>query len=316
VSEPVRGLPQASRPSTRVTSNDCDHSSPSRAQYSRDVKYTTWTALVFEALARTGDGSYGGVGLPAVAATLGFDGVTWDDFVRHEGMPNALMTAMSDLDRLGLVRFENVGHGNELRPFGRDVIDAGLASIWPELAKIHLSARETSFLAKLYEASAVDEERWADLLFADADEVAGLIGLDTGDRADLIRRLTFLGDLERKGLLEAGPRFAGAPTVERPTYVAAVLLTETVARDLDPSASAPGFELKPGPPRARGRPKGPYLIQTRGEIEKAYRRLWTLQGRRPYWSEVAKALDIDERTLRRRRQDFGLDERPIDQTPE
>ena len=307
------------------------------------MKYTTWTALVFEALARTGDGSYGGVGLPAVAATLGFDGVTWNDFAKHEGMPNALMTAMDDLAWLGLVTSENIGWGNELTPRGRDVADAGLASIWPELAKIHVPAQEASFLSKLYEASAVEEERWADLLLVDVDEVAGLSGVGRGDSAGLIRRVTFLGDLERKGLLEAGPRFGGGPLLDRPTYIAAVLLTADVEASparvsvsSDAVVSAPldsvdGHQLpgssdlaetmpegeqkhlpEPGP----GRSKGPAYILTRADIEGPYRDLWAQHGHRPSWNEVAGALRLDERTLRRARGRLGMNERPITQTPE
>jgi len=34
-------------------------------------------------------------------------------------------------------------------------------------------------------------------------------------------------------------------------------------------------------------------------------------GRRPYWSDVAKEIGVDERTLRRARSDFGVDKRPI-----
>ena len=304
----MRGLPQASRPRTRVTSNDCDHSSPSRAQYSRDVKYTTWTALVFEALARTGDGSYGGAGLPAVAATLGFDGVTWDDFARHAGMPNALMMAMQDLAWLRLVAFENIDWGNELTPRGRDVADSGLVSIWPELARIHLSDREASVLTKLYEASTVEEERWADLLFVDTAEAADLMGLDPVDPADLIRRITFVGDLERKGLLEAGPRFGGGSIEDRPTYIAAVLLTQTVegkllraAASIDLPALAPGPERRPVKPRPRGRPKGSRYIADRQEILDAYRKASLRQGRNPSaipsQEAVAKQLNVSRSAL-------------------
>ncbi len=62
-----------------------------------------------------------------------------------------------------------------------------------------------------------------------------------------------------------------------------------------------------------GRPPGPYLIQTRAEIEAAYRKVWSDNGRRPYWSEVARALGVDERTLRHARHDFGLDGVVIEQ---
>jgi hypothetical protein len=281
---------------------------PARAGYPRDVKYTTWTALVFEALARTGDGSYGGVGLPAVAATFGFDGVTGDDFARHEGMPTALMTAMQDLARLRLVTFENIGWGNELTTLGRDVVDAGLDSIWTELAKIHLSAQQTTFLSKLYEASAVEEERWADLLFVDTAEAADVMGLDPFDSADLIRRITFVGDLELKGLLEAGPRFGGGPIVDRPTYIAAALLARNLESDLpravapiDLSALASGPDSRPIKPRPRGRPKGSRYIADRQEILDAYRKASLRQGRNPSATPsqvvVAKLLNVSRSAL-------------------
>jgi hypothetical protein len=261
---------------------------PDRPDYPRGVKYTTWTDLVFQALARTGDNSYGGVGLPTVAAALGFDGLTWNDFAKHEGMPRALMTSMDDLARLGLAKSENVDYGNELTPRGRDIVDFGLASIWPELAKVHLSAQANSFLAKLYEASTLEEETWADLQLVDTDEAARLVGLRGGEGSDLIGRMTFLGDLEQKGLLEAGPRFGGGPLVDRPTYVTAVLLTETAEGDLsrvpgsvDTSASTQKLELKPGAPRPRGRPKGSRYIADRQEVVDAYRKARLLQRRNP-----------------------------------
>lgn len=272
------------------------------------VKYTTWTALVLEALARSEESSHGTVGLPAVAAALGFQGLTWDDFAKGEGMPHALMTAMSDLQRLGLVSFENVDYGNGLTPVGRDVVDAGLASIWPELAKIHLSAREASFLSKLYELSAIDGERWADFLFADADEVAGILGFDARERADLLRGGTLLADLERKGLLEAGPRFGGGPILDRPTYIAAVLLSATVeggltraAVPIEGSTSPPGSELKPGQPRPKGRPKGSHYIADRQAVIDAYQRAKQRPHRNPSKTPsleiVANELDVSARTL-------------------
>lgn len=68
----------------------------------------------------------------------------------------------------------------------------------------------------------------------------------------------------------------------------------------------------PSPKRGTGRPKGPYLIQTRGEIETTYRKLWAKGGRRPYWSAVARDLGVDERTLRNARRVFGVDEHKIE----
>jgi hypothetical protein len=222
-------------------------------------------------------------------------------------MPNALITATRDLERLGLVTFENVDYGNQLTSIGRDIADAGLASIWPEIAKIHLSAREASFLSKLFEASAVVEERWADLVFADADEVVGLGGLATGDLADPIRRRTFFGDLERKKVLEPGPRFGGGPVAERPTYVAAVLLTESLkavpssAGSKEETVPVAEQERKPGTARTKGRPKGSRYIADGQAVLDAYRRAKQRQDRNPSATPsleiVAKQLDVSRRTL-------------------
>lgn len=84
-------------------------------------------------------------------------------------------------------------------------------------------------------------------------------------------------------------------------------------RSVDSSAdSSIGGGSPAGPPgrpkRRPGRPRGPYLIQTRAEIEAAYRDLWIKGGRRPYWIQVARALGVDERALRDARRHFGLDE--------
>jgi hypothetical protein len=272
------------------------------------VQYTTWAARVFDAFARCAGNSGGMVGLPAVAAALGFDGLTWDDFAKHEAMPEALVTATIDLDKLGLVLFGFIDYGNELTPAGRRVADAGLASIWPELTKIHLSDRETTFLTKLYEASVVDGEGWADLRIVDADEVADLIGLDAGDFADLARRRTFLGDLELKGLLKAGPRYGGGPNLYRPTYVAAVLLTESVGQEpsrvagpAELSASAVATALQPGTPRPKGRPRGTGYIANYQVVLDAYRRAKQRPDRNPSKTPslviVAKELDVSARTL-------------------
>jgi hypothetical protein len=268
------------------------------------VTYTTWTAMVFDAFARCAGISDGMVGLPAVAAELGFGGLTWDDFARHEGMPEALVRAMSDLDRLSLVTFENIDYGNKLTPIGRYAVnDGGLASIWPELAKIHLSARETTLLSKLYEASTLDGPGWADLQIVDADAVAGLVGLDAGDSADLLAHRTFLGDLELRGLVEPGPD----PNLYRPTYVAAVLLTESVgqasrtAGPIEVSTSAVTPAVQPGTPRPKGRPRGTGYIADCHAVLDAYRRAKQRPHRNPSKTPsleiVAGELDVSARTL-------------------
>jgi hypothetical protein len=271
------------------------------------VKYTTWAALVFEALARLATNPFTGVGLPAVAAGLGFDGLTDDDFVRQTGPARALMSAMYDLEQLGLVHFENVGYGNVLTPHGRDVADEGLASIWPQFAAVHVSAREASLLAKLHEASAVEEEGWADFLLVDPNEAAPLDG-QSDVHAARLGRMTLLGDMEGKNLIGTGLVYAGDSTAVRPTYIGAVLLNESaegaptrLAGSSDTSSPAPGSESKPASPRVMGRPKGSRYIADREAVLDAYRRAKLRPDRNPSKDPsreiVAIELDVSRRTL-------------------
>ena len=58
--------------------------------------------------------------------------------------------------------------------------------------------------------------------------------------------------------------------------------------------------------RGPGRPKGPYVIQTRAEIVEPYRRLWDRLRRRPSWTQVAREIGVDDRTLKRARDQFGV----------
>lgn len=91
--------------------------------------------------------------------------------------------------------------------------------------------------------------------------------------------------------------------------------------DTEPHSLGPGDLPKPQnqalrTPRRAGRPKGPYLVPTRADIEKPYRKLWTSSGRRPFWNQVARELGVDERTLREARRSLGLDTDPIDKFSE
>lgn len=218
--------------------------------YAGNVRYTTWVAEVLHALGRATVSGYGGVGLAAVGHEFGVDPLAWDDFVKREGLPRALMTAMEDLQAIGLVEFVNVGHGNNLTPEGRDVAAAGLTSLWPEVAGIRVSDIERTFLSRLYEASAVSGDGWADLRYVDADPIYSDLGLEAAERyRTTIQRLTFLGDLERKNLVKRESRAMGSPNHYRPTYVGAVLVAEPDARDrameaglIDWSVPTPGLE--------------------------------------------------------------------------
>ena len=51
--------------------------------------------------------------------------------------------------------------------------------------------------------------------------------------------------------------------------------------------------------------------QTAADIEGPYRRLWSSLGRRPSWREVAHEISVDERTLKRARDKFGVTGREI-----
>jgi len=214
------------------------------------MRYATWVAAVFHALERATAGVHGGVSLAAVGQEIGVNSLTYDDFVKREGLPRALMTAMEDLQEIGLVEFANVSHGNKLTPEGRDVAPAGLTSLWPDVAGIRVTEVERAFVARIYEASAITDERWADLTFVDADSIYRDLGLEAAESyATTIARMTFLSDLERKGLVKPESRAMGSPNHYRPTYAAAVLVAEPDARDraleaglIDWSVPTPGFE--------------------------------------------------------------------------
>ena len=214
------------------------------------MKYATWVAQVFHALERATASVYGGVGLAAVAREVGAGELTSDDFAKREGFPRALMTAMDDLEKIGLVKFVNVAHGNQLTPEGRDVAATGLKSLWPAIAGIPVTPVQRSFLSRLYEASLISAEGCADLQFADADPIYRDLGLEAAESyPTTIQRLTFLGDLERKNLIRPESRALGSANNYRPTYAAAVLVSEPDARDrgmeaglIDWSVPTPGFE--------------------------------------------------------------------------
>lgn len=215
------------------------------------MKYTTWVDDVFHALERASSSGWGGVGLSAVGSEIGIDGLTYEAFTKREGMPAALMTAMTDLEAIGLVEFVNVSHGNKLTPHGRDVAAAGIRSLWPEIAAFQVSDMERAFLARLYKASLVGDERYADFAFADAEEIYLDLGLESADSYKTgMQRMTFLGDLERKTLVKREDWTIGSPDNYRPTYLAAVLIAEPDARDrafdaglIDWSQPTPGFEV-------------------------------------------------------------------------
>jgi hypothetical protein len=214
------------------------------------VRYDSWVAKVFDALAGVGRGDLsGGVGLREIGAALGFPGLTREGFVDEVEPGRALMTAMYDLDKLRLVDFKNVEYGNALTAEGRDVGVSGLTGIWPEIFEIPTSETERTFLARLYEAAIRADDHWADLEFVDADPIYAECGFPSAEFADQMARFQFYGDLARKGLVRAEHHTTGSPNTFRPTYVSAVLVTEAdpshgAARAglIDWSVPGPGFE--------------------------------------------------------------------------
>lgn len=216
------------------------------------MRYDAWVAKVFLAFQQSSRGNYGaGVGLSAIGAALGFDRLA-DDFVAP-GPAASLMTAMYDLDELGLVEFQNVAYGNSLTPGGRDVAEVGLDSLWPEIFGIIASAAERTFLARLYSMSVQEGDGWIDLAFVDADPIYSECGFPATEYADTLARSAFYGDLERKRLVRSESRALGSPNTYRPTYLSAVLVTQADPRHngsraglIDWSVPSPGFEAIEG----------------------------------------------------------------------
>lgn len=214
------------------------------------MRYVPWVSKVFHAVADASRNSLGGgASLAAVGGVLGFDGLAYDDFVARKGPPGALMTAMYDLDKIGLVTFQNVAHGNTLTANGRDLLDAGLPSAWSDIFAIPAAEAERMFLARLCAASVQDGDGWADLHFVDADPIYAECGFPTGEYADTISRFQFYGDLERKGLVRAEHHTMGSPNTYRPNYLGAVLATQADPRHgsaraglIDWSVPTPHFE--------------------------------------------------------------------------
>ena len=214
------------------------------------MRYTIWVDHVFRGLAAKASPLSGGVGLPPIGEALSVGTLSDADFASGEGAGSALMTAMYDLDAMGLVEFKNVHYGNALTSLGREARDTGIEALWDDLHAIRLSGLERTFLAQLCLASQVEETSYADLRFVDADPICDDIGVGENEPAEtVVRRVEFWGDLERKGLVRPHSRALGAPNLYRPTYAAIVLVSEPYPRDdarragvIDWSTPTPGFE--------------------------------------------------------------------------
>jgi hypothetical protein len=214
------------------------------------MRFVSWVGRVFAAVSEANRGNLGqGPALSAVGVVLGFPGLARDDFVAGTEPARALMTAMTDLAELRLVEFHNVDYGNALTSAGRELLEAGLPGIWPEIFAIRTTEAERMFLARLYAASADDGDGWTDLRFAEADPIFAECGFPIAEYADTIARFTFYGDLEGKGLVRAESKATGGQNTYRPTYLAAVLVSQADPRHggaqaglIDWSIATPGFE--------------------------------------------------------------------------
>lgn len=214
------------------------------------MHYTRWVATVFRAVADAGRGDLGvGPSLSAVGTAVGLPGLDRAAFVGRDGPAGALMTAMQDLEQLGLVDFKNVDYGNRLTATGRDVLTSGLESVWPEIFELPLSSEETALVARLYDASLREGDGWVDLDHVDADPIAAHAGILADDHAADLARHQFYGDLARKGFIRRERNTLGSGTRYRPTYLGAVVATAadprhgaTSAGLIDWSVPTPGFD--------------------------------------------------------------------------
>lgn len=208
------------------------------------MRYVTWVESVFRALADAESVSSltGGVSLTAVAQRLGLGALSYEEFARHEEPGEALMTAMSDLDRLGLVAFANVAYGNKLTQPGRDVLARGFALVRDECLGVLTSPDQRAFLARLHAASEVSGEAWADLQMVDPAQALPEPP-QTNEYTVTVLRSRFLQDLRNKGLV-----WSQLGDECRPTYVASVLLTESNSAErragiVDWGEPLAGFEI-------------------------------------------------------------------------
>lgn len=191
------------------------------------MRFVAWAAQVLAAVGEANNGNLGpGSGLGKIAEVIGFPGLTYDTFVAREGVAAALMTAMHDLEDLDLVKFANVDHGCTLTGWGRDIVAAGLPTIYEDIFDIVLSPTQIRFLARLHEGSLVEGDGWTDLGFADADAIYAEIGLPSTEYSDTIARMTWFGDLENKGMIKPESRALGSANSYRPTLRGVIVVTE------------------------------------------------------------------------------------------
>jgi len=211
------------------------------------VRYSTWVEKVFSGFLAAADGTHT-FSLMQVGEAMGVEGLDYDAFAKHEGLPNALVTAAYDLAALDLVVFENIAHGNSVTPLGRDVAEEGILSLRAEISAITLRPDEELMLARLYEVTRVEDPDWASLSGVDPEEVAAELWPEMQAYERQMRVMKVVGDLDRKRLITRAMH-ADSIDAQRPTYLGVVRISEPDGRDdglkaglVDWRVPSPGFE--------------------------------------------------------------------------
>lgn len=124
-----------------------------------------------------------------VAKALGISIDTSDDseFTTVGRPGSALGRALTDLEGLGLLTW-SVSGGIKLAAPGRDAVDTGLETLWPDFLSTYLRPQSDSFLARLVMLSIREGSAFVDVELIDAFEVASTLGwpiIEFDDRQDV-----------------------------------------------------------------------------------------------------------------------------------
>lgn len=211
-----------------------------------------WTSKVFAAMSTVASGRLAGVSLSAVGIELGIqpDEMTEQLLTATEGVGAALFQAMSDLDSIGLIDFQNVSYGNTLTQLGRDAADVGIHQLWPRFFDIHLGERASAFLGKLVELSVRRRYGWVERHSVPAKQVFAELGWEGATDYDHNQDIhELVNELHTKGMVGTSGAGNFGNIDVTPTYSAVVRMTMqdpraagVTAGILDWSRPAPGWE--------------------------------------------------------------------------
>lgn len=184
--------------------------------------YIEWVERVFGALVEehTEHPLAKAVGLTPVAERLGLGPLSGEDFGRHEDPGDAILEALDDLARLGLVQRIHVSSGNVLTTAGRAVIDHGFKFVREEFHEGRLSRTERALLSGLVDVGQRGGDGWTRLAPVDPEPIWAGIWEGTDEHVGRMRMHDLLGDLDDTDYVSLRER----PLV-RPRYKAAAALT-------------------------------------------------------------------------------------------